>query len=64
MTRTTEELLRDVEAMQRKLRLASLEGAYQLLRKLAEKDWEYHQRKEILNMADSARWAIDELIVL
>lgn len=59
---TTQELLKDVEAMQHRLKIASLQGAFMVLRKLASgNDWEPRQRKELLNQAEAIQWAIDEL---
>lgn len=59
---TTQELLKDVEVMQKRLKLASLQGAYAVIRKLATNDgWGYHAQKELLNQAEAIRWAIDEL---
>jgi hypothetical protein len=59
---TTQELLKDVEQMQRRLKIASLQGAYAVIRKLAiNKGWSYREQNELLNQAEAIQWAIDEL---
>jgi hypothetical protein len=59
---TTQELLKDVEEMQRRLKIASLQGAYAVIRKLAGNNgWGYREQKELLNQAEAIQWAIEEL---
>lgn len=62
---STQELLRDVEELQDRLKIASLQGARMIILKLSQnKDWGYKQQKELQNQVEAIQWAIDKITLI